>query len=100
MSRLYNNTYQFDDFVQNFKFSATGCSIGAFLVSDFYRSQDLVNVFTGTSFAVYEELKLFSIVQRKRIRQTKNSYLPLKTCVLNGKAALWNSAMNPSSRVL
>lgn len=100
MSRLYNNTFMFDDFMQNFSYTHTGCSIAAFLSSPFFAEAAKVNVFTGTSFAVYEELKLFRVIQRKRLKPVPGGYLSAKKSFINGNTTMWDSSQNPSSRII
>jgi len=59
MSRLYNGTYSFDDFMQDFRLKPLKGSIAWFL-----RNHPSLNVFTGTSFAVKKELNLLRKIQK------------------------------------
>jgi len=79
ISRLYNNTYSFDDFTQNFKYTFTGCSIGETLKSQFPTS---MNIFIATSFAVIRELNLCLAVQSNRRSKAHTPYLSVRECVM------------------
>jgi len=91
LSRLYNNTYMFDDFVQDFAFKYKRGSIAETLVTTLGLGPgSLLSVFTGTSYAVHAEISLCASVQRRhRVNHSKRGlYYPVKACVKHGKAAL------------
>jgi len=87
MSRLYNGSYSFDDFVQNFKYTFTGCSIGETLKRQYPKS---MNVFIATSYAVVRELNLCSAVQSNRRSLKYPPYLSVK-----GSTVLSNQPIAP-----
>jgi len=91
LSRLYNNTYLFDDFVQDFRFKYKSGSIAATLVQELgLGPRSLLSVFTGTSYAVHREISLCaSVARRHRVNHSKRGlYYPVQACIKNGKAAL------------
>lgn len=97
LSRLYNNTYMFDDFVQNFKYIVAPCSIGASLRAVLGRE---LSVFTGTSYAVRKELALCKKLQRVKRPLKVGNYLPVKYARLNGQDRLWSGWITPNPRVM
>jgi hypothetical protein len=87
MSRLYNNTFLFDNFTQDFKYRATGCSIGATLLR---RKDPNLSVFTGTSFAVPLELGLCQKVQSSTGFNRKFPYLTVAESKIEANDIHWS----------